>query len=101
MPRLIMKHLGPLPPSGTTLPARLLSVEGIAEDLVLEHGSCVRFTFGLVPHEYQHRVATVLTSTALNEGSRLFALVASMLNRTVGAGEDITDTDRDYSSCVR
>lgn len=89
--QLVMQRLGPLPPEGTKHLARLIRIEGLDEPLVLRHGQCLKLVFGFLESTYQRREATALTSTAVNEHSRIYRLARSMTAREFDDGEEIAE----------
>jgi hypothetical protein len=92
--QLIMKVLGDPPPEGDPLPATLVRIDGIDEPMDLDHGPCLRFVFAYSDEPYQDHKAAALVSTALNQHSRLYALLRGLLGRDLEDGEDVTQAVR-------
>lgn len=96
MTRIIMKLLADPPASGSVQPAILKSIEGLVDGQSLDygHGPSLRFVFELSAPEFKGLEASAMSSTTLNQRSKLFRITTGILGRAPADGEDVTEALR-------
>lgn len=96
---ITMTRKGPMPSDKSLHKAELRSIEGLDRPLESDHGAYLRFEFGFISSDYAEWTASAVTSTTLNEYSRLGVLLRAMIGDTAFDGieneSDITPLLKD------
>lgn len=89
---ITMTRKGPMPSDKSLHKAELRAIEGLETPLESDHGAYLRFEFGFMSDDYAEWSASAVTSTVLNEYSRLGALLRAMIGEVAfDAIEDDAD----------